>query len=139
MESAAPDAREPPLATLLLHQPELSGNRLFEPAFYRIQARMLGIDVAEHPLAHYARGKAEGKLDPHPLFCESFYVNRYRDLGGRPLLARALHHLGTGGPARPQSAVLTDVLPLRQSDDAADGGLHLGALSGTRSAAAGSA
>ena len=39
VESAAPGSRYPPLADLLLRRPELSGHRLFDPAFYRVQAR----------------------------------------------------------------------------------------------------
>jgi glycosyltransferase involved in cell wall biosynthesis len=75
-----PSSRYPPLADMLLRNPEIGGHRLFDPAFYRVQARIRGINVAEHSLAHYAQGKGDGQLDPHPLFCETFYLQRYRDV-----------------------------------------------------------
>ncbi len=74
-----PSVRDPPLADMLLRESEISGHRLFDPAFYRAQARLQGVDIAEHPLLHYARARRDG-LDPHPLFCEAFYLNRYRDV-----------------------------------------------------------
>jgi glycosyltransferase involved in cell wall biosynthesis len=74
------DPRYPPLADMLLNASDCCGNRLFDSAHYRAQASVLGIQLDEHPLAHYAQGKGGGKLDPHPLFCESYYIDHNPDL-----------------------------------------------------------
>ncbi|MFI4889118.1 MAG: glycosyltransferase family 4 protein [Steroidobacterales bacterium] len=93
----APSARNPPLADMLLRQPEKSGHRLFDPAFYRAQARTYGIDVAEHSLVHFVKGKGKGKLDPHPLFCEAFYLRRYPDVAASGI--NAFEHFVRAGQA----------------------------------------
>ena len=90
-----PSSRYPPLADMLLRRPEVSGHRLFDPAFYRTQAKLRSINFAEHPLVHYAQGRSRGQLDPHPLFSEAFYLDRYRDIadGGLNPLE---HYVRTG-------------------------------------------
>ena len=77
---AAPSQIHPPLVDLLQRQPEFSGNVLFDPAFYRMQAGRAGVFLLEHPLAHYARQDAQGVFDPHPLFCSAYYRKRYPDV-----------------------------------------------------------
>jgi glycosyltransferase involved in cell wall biosynthesis len=93
----SPSSRYPPLADMLLGDAEISSHPLFDPAFYRGQARNRGIEVAEHPLLHYARGDRNGQLDPHPLFCEWFYRDRYPDVAGGE--GSALEHFVNFGQA----------------------------------------
>jgi glycosyltransferase involved in cell wall biosynthesis len=97
MAGLTPSAKYPPLADMLFRQPEISGHRLFDSAFYRAQARIRGIDVVGHSLVHYVQGRSEGKLDPHPLFCEAFYLHRYPDVaaGGTNALE---HFVRVGQP-----------------------------------------
>ena len=80
----ARDARQPPLAQLLATGPALAGNRLFDPGFYALQARLAGVALDEHPLAHYAARKGGGRLDPHPLFSDAYYSGRYPDVASAP-------------------------------------------------------
>lgn len=77
-----PNSQYAPLADMLMRDEGLcvSGNRLFDATFYRRQAQRDGIDLPEHPIIHYVKQNGRGGLDPHPLFCGSYYLNRYRDV-----------------------------------------------------------
>ena len=73
-------------------------NRLFDPAYYRRQQRHDLIhprhDQALHPLIHYVLHGWQEKLQPHPLFDVSIYLEKRPDIeaAGVDPLAHYLQH-----------------------------------------------
>lgn len=72
-----PNPKHPPLADMLLREPQISSHYLFDVEFYARQAELAARELTEHPLLDYVRTRGRGGLDPHPLFHSRFYLSRY--------------------------------------------------------------
>ncbi len=62
-----------PLEHFIAHGPDVSMSPLFDPVFYRVQARNIG---ELHPTLHFLRHGATEQISPHPLFDSAFYCRQ---------------------------------------------------------------
>jgi glycosyltransferase involved in cell wall biosynthesis len=93
----SPSLRQPPLVDMLAHRPQVPGFKLFDPNFYRMNAAHVGVTLTDHPLCHYVQAAPGGDIDPHPLFCDSFYARQCPGLAETRLTA--LEHFVQKGEA----------------------------------------
>lgn len=76
----SPDPDRPPLIDLLLRADRIPCHPLFDCEFYELQATSQNMSLAKHPLLHYVRRNGRSGIDPHPLFCSSFYIETNPDV-----------------------------------------------------------
>ncbi|MBV8359407.1 MAG: glycosyltransferase, partial [Deltaproteobacteria bacterium] len=79
-KALSPNPDRPLLVDMLLRADRVPCHPLFDCEFYELQATSQNIDLDEHPLLHYIRRNGRSGIDPHPLFCSSFYAESNPDI-----------------------------------------------------------